>query len=122
MDIKHTNPQAAILAKTLDLATEKLLDENKSPSRKTGELDNRGSHFYLCMYWAQELSAQTEDTALAQKFTELAKTLAANEAKIIEELTVVQGSPAGLDGYYHATPSKIEAIMRPSATLNAAFA
>ena len=122
MDIKHTNPQAAILAKTLDLATEKLLDENKSPSRKTGELDNRGSHFYLCMYWAQELSAQTEDTALAQKFTELAKTLVANEAKIIEELTVVQGSPAGLDGYYHATPSKIEAIMRPSATLNAAFA
>ena len=122
MGIKHGNTQAAILAKTLDLATATLLQENKSPSRKTGELDNRGSHFYLCMFWAQELSTQTENTELAAKFTALAKTLADNEEKIISELAEIQGQPADLDGYYHATPSKIEAVMRPSATLNAAFA
>ena len=121
MSLKNGNVQAAILSKTLDLATTKLLQENKSPSRKTGELDNRGSHFYLGLYWAQELSTQTDDTELASKFTELAKTLASNEAKIIAELTSVQGKPADLDGYYQATPSKIEAVMRPSATLNASF-
>ena len=122
MGIKNGNAQATILSKTLDLATTKLLEENKSPSRKTGELDNRGSHFYLGMYWAQELSTQTDDTALAAKFTELAATLASNEDKIIAELAAVQGKPADLDGYYHATPSKIEAVMRPSPTLNAVFA
>jgi len=122
MGIKESNQQAAILAKTLDLATATLLTENKSPSRRTGELDNRGSHFYLTMYWAQELSTQTEDAALAAKFTELAATLGSNEEKIVAELAAVQGQAADLDGYYHATPSKIEAVMRPSATLNAIFA
>ncbi len=122
MSIKHGNQQAAILSKTLDLATERLLDENKSPSRKVGEIDNRGSHFYLCMFWAQELSQQTENTTLAAKFTDLAKLLKDNEVTIMHELNSVQGSPADLDGYYNATPSKIEAVMRPSATLNAAFA
>jgi len=122
MSIKHGNKQAAILAKTLDLATAKLLEENKSPSRRVGELDNRGSHFYLSMFWAQELSTQTEDTELAAKFAALASTLTDNEAKIIAELNDVQGPAADLDGYYHASPSKIEAVMRPSTTLNAAFA
>ncbi len=122
MGIKHGNAQAAILSKTLDLATATLLENNKSPSRKTGELDNRGSHFYLCMFWAQELAKQTEDTALAAKFTTLAKTLADNEEKIVAELAEIQGKPADLDGYYHASADKVEAVMRPSATLNAAFA
>jgi isocitrate dehydrogenase len=122
MGIKEGNTQAAILSKTLDLATAKLLTENKSPSRRTGELDNRGSHFYLCMYWAQELSTQTEDSALAAKFTALAADLSAKEDAIVAELAAVQGVAADLDGYYHATPSKIEAVMRPSATLNAIFA
>ncbi|MFT5706660.1 MAG: isocitrate dehydrogenase [Oceanospirillaceae bacterium] len=121
MGLKHGNTQAAILATTLDLATATLLEENKSPSRKTGELDNRGSHFYLCMYWAQELAKQTDDSSLAAKFTDLAAVLTANETTIIDELAAVQGKPADLDGYYHATASKIEAVMRPSATLNASF-
>lgn len=122
MGIKHSNAQASILAKTLDLATATLLENNQSPSRRTGELDNRGSHFYLCKHWAQELSTQTEDATLAAKFVDLAKTLADNETKIIAELAAIQGAPADLDGYYHATPSKVEAVMRPSATLNALFA
>ena len=107
------------LSKTLDAATGKLLDNNKNPSPKTGQLDNRGSQFYLALYWAQELAAQTEDAELAGKFAPLAKALRENEAKIIEELAVVQGKPADIGGYYKADAEKTKAIMRPSATLNA---
>jgi isocitrate dehydrogenase len=92
LGIKEGNKRAKLLAKTLDAATGKLLDNNKSPSPKTGELDNRGSQFYLAMYWAQELAAQTEDQELATHFAKLAKTLTANEAQIVAELKMVQGS------------------------------
>uniref|UniRef100_UPI0035646059 NADP-dependent isocitrate dehydrogenase n=1 Tax=Pontibacterium sp. TaxID=2036026 RepID=UPI0035646059 len=122
MSIKNDNPRAAILAKTLDAATGKLLEENKSPSRKTGELDNRGSHFYLGLYWAQEVSAQTEDAELAAQFAPLAKALADNEEQIVAELAAAQGTPAALDGYYHAKRETVKKVMRPSETLNAALA
>ncbi|MDA8443550.1 NADP-dependent isocitrate dehydrogenase [Paracidovorax valerianellae] len=122
LGLKTGNPQAALLAKTLDTATGKLLDTNKNPSPKTGQLDNRGSQFYLALYWAQELAAQTEDKALAAKFAGLAKTLADNEQKIVGELADVQGKPADIGGYYLPDPKKTEAVMRPSATLNAALA
>ncbi|MBE9398798.1 NADP-dependent isocitrate dehydrogenase [Pontibacterium sp. N1Y112] len=122
MGIKNDNPRAAILAKTLDAATGKLLEENKSPSRKTGELDNRGSHFYLGLYWAQEVSAQTEDAELAAQFAPLAKALADNEEQIVAELAAAQGTPAALDGYYHAKRETVKKVMRPSETLNAALA
>lgn len=122
MGIKNDNPRAAILSKTLDAATGRLLEENKSPSRKTGELDNRGSHFYLGMYWAQEVASQTEDTELAAQFKELSDALSSNEDKIIAELAECQGSPAPLDGYYHAKRDTVKKVMRPSATLNAALA
>lgn len=122
MGIKNDNPRAVILAKTLDAATGKLLENNKSPSRKTGELDNRGSHFYLGMYWAQEVAAQTEDAELAAQFAPLAKTLAENEEKIVAELAAAQGKPAELDGYYHAARTTVKKVMRPSETLNAALA
>ncbi|WP_312130177.1 NADP-dependent isocitrate dehydrogenase [Diaphorobacter nitroreducens] len=122
LGLKENNPRAKLLAKTLDQATGKLLDENKSPSRKVGEIDNRGSQFYLSLYWAQALAAQSEDAALAAKFTPLAKTLADNEAKIVEELRVVQGKPADIGGYYLPDLSKLDAVMRPSATFNAAIA
>ncbi|MHA7665534.1 NADP-dependent isocitrate dehydrogenase [Mycolicibacterium sp. HS_4_1] len=119
---KTDDARALLLAKTLDSATGKLLDENKSPSRRTGELDNRGSQFYLAMYWAQALAEQTEDKALADHFAPLAKTLAANEEKIVAELAAAQGSPADIGGYYAPDPEKTEAVMRPSATFNAALA
>jgi len=119
---KTDDARALLLAKTLDDATGKLLDENKSPSRRTGELDNRGSQFYLAMYWAQELAKQTEDKALADHFAPLAKTLAENEEKIVAELAAAQGSPADIGGYYAPDPAKTEAVMRPSATFNAALA
>ncbi len=119
---KTDDARALLLAKTLDSATGKLLDENKSPSRRTGELDNRGSQFYLAMYWAQALAEQTEDKALADHFAPLAKTLAANEEKIVAELAAAQGSPADIGGYYAPDPKKTEAVMRPSATFNAALA
>ncbi len=122
LGIKSGNERAKVLAKTLDLATEKLLENNKSPSRKTGELDNRGSHFYLGMYWAQAVAAQTEDAELAAQFAPLAKELTDNEQKIVDELAAAQGSPAGLDGYYHAKRETVKKVMRPSATLNAALA
>ncbi|QJY33041.1 MULTISPECIES: NADP-dependent isocitrate dehydrogenase [Pseudomonadota] len=122
LGLKENNPRAKLLAKTLDQATGKLLDENKSPSRKVGEIDNRGSQFYLSLYWAQALAAQSEDAALAAKFAPLAKTLADNEAKIVEELRVVQGKPADIGGYYLPDLSKLDAVMRPSATFNAAIA
>ncbi|TPE49332.1 NADP-dependent isocitrate dehydrogenase [Maribrevibacterium harenarium] len=121
LGIKQGNDKAKVLAKCLDKATEKLLDNNKSPSRKVGDIDNRGSHFYLAMYWAQELAAQTEDAELAAKFAPLAETLTANEAKIVEELNSVQGKPADLEGYYHMDLAAVEKVMRPSATFNAAL-
>ncbi|MFH1660724.1 MAG: isocitrate dehydrogenase [Rhodocyclaceae bacterium] len=119
--IKDGNKRAILLAKTLDAATGKLLDNNKSPSPKTGELDNRGSQFYLAMYWAQELAAQTEDKELASKFTTLAKTLTDNEGQIVAEMKSVQGRPVDIGGYYKADAEKTKAIMRPSPTLNAAL-
>ena len=119
LGIKTGNARAKLLAKTLDEATGRLLDENKSPSPKTGQLDNRGSQFYLALFWAERLAAQTEDAELAGKFAPLAKALRENEAKIIEELAVVQGKPADIGGYYKADAEKTKAIMRPSATLNA---
>jgi len=122
LGIKTGNAKAKILAKTLDAATGKLLDNRKSPSPKTGELDNRGSQFYLAMYWAQELAAQREDAALAAHFASLAKSLADNEQKIIAELAAVQGKPVDIGGYYQPDSDKVDAVMRPSATLNAALA
>jgi isocitrate dehydrogenase len=122
LGIKTSNAKAKILAKTLDAATGKLLDNNKGPSPKTGQLDNRGSQFYLAMYWAQELAAQTEDAALAAHFAPLAKTLAENEATIIAELAAVQGHAVDIGGYYMADSDKVKAVMRPSATFNAALA
>jgi isocitrate dehydrogenase len=119
LGIKENNAQAKLLAKTLDAATGKLLDNNKSPSPKTGQLDNRGSQFYLAMYWAQELAVQGEDKALAAHFAPLAKSLAENEQKIIAEFSAVQGQPADIGGYYKADAEKCKAVMRPSATLNA---
>ncbi len=122
LGIKTGNAQAKLLAKTLDQATGKLLDENKSPSRKVGQIDNRGSQFYLSLYWAQALASQTEDAGLAAKFAPLAKALAENEAKIVAELCAVQGKAADIGGYYQPDLSKLDAVMRPSATFNAAIA
>jgi isocitrate dehydrogenase len=119
LGIKENNAQAKLLAKTLDAATGKLLDNNKSPSPKTGQLDNRGSQFYLAMYWAQELATQTDDKALQAHFAPLAKKLADNEQNIIAELSAVQGQPVDIGGYYKADAEKCKAVMRPSATLNA---
>lgn len=121
LGLKTGNNKAKVLAKTLDAATGRLLDNRKSPSPKTGELDNRGSQFYLSMYWAQELAAQTEDAELAAKFAPLAEQLAANEQKILEELLAVQGKPVDIGGYYKADDAKVKAVMRPSATFNAAL-
>ncbi len=122
LGIKENNPRAKLLAKTLDAATGKLLDNNKSPSPKTGQLDNRGSQFYLAMYWAQELAAQTEDAELAAHFAPLAKSLSEGEAAIVAELSAVQGQPVDIGGYYKADADKCKAVMRPSATFNAALA
>ncbi|WP_395407563.1 NADP-dependent isocitrate dehydrogenase [Pseudoduganella sp. UC29_106] len=119
--IKTGNPKAKILARTLDEATGKLLDHKKSPSSRTGELDNRGSHYYLALYWAQALAAQSEDAELQKHFAPLAKALAENEAKIVEELNSVQGSAVEIGGYYFPEPAKTSAVMRPSATFNAAL-
>jgi isocitrate dehydrogenase len=115
----YGNPKANVLAKTLDQATGKFLDEDKSPSRKVGGLDNRGSHFYLGLYWAQALAAQTEDKDLQQQFASVAKELEGNEAKILEELTAAQGKPVEIGGYYRPDAALTEKAMRPSATLNA---
>jgi isocitrate dehydrogenase len=97
------------------------LDNRKSPSPKTGELDNRGSQFYLTMYWTQELAAQKEDAELAAKFAALAKTLSDNEQKIVAELLEVQGKPVDIGGYYKPDTAKLKAVMRPSATFNQAL-
>ncbi|MCD9143353.1 NADP-dependent isocitrate dehydrogenase [Streptomyces albireticuli] len=116
------NAGAQVLADTLDRATATFLNEDKSPSRRLGGIDNRGSHFYLALYWAQELAAQTEDTQLAGAFTALAKTLAEQERTIVDELIAVQGSPADIGGYYQPSVEKAAAVMRPSATFNEALA
>jgi isocitrate dehydrogenase len=115
----NNNPKAKILADTLDNATVSLLQNGKSPSRKVKELDNRGSHFYLALYWAQELAKQTADADLQAKFAPIADALASNEAKIVEELNAVQGDAMDIDGYYSPSPAKAEDSMRPSDTLNA---
>jgi isocitrate dehydrogenase len=122
LGIKTGNAKAKVLAKTLDEATGKLLDNRKSPSARTGELDNRGSHFYLSLYWAQALAAQTEDAELAAKFAPLAKSLLDNEAKIVEELNAVQGKEVDIGGYYFPNPEKTSAVMRPSETFNSVLA
>jgi len=119
LGIKNDNARAKLLAKTLDAATGKLLDNRKNPSPKTGELDNRGSQFYLSLYWAQELAAQTEDKELAQRFAPVAKQLSENEKTILAELNAVQGKPVDIGGYYQPDFSKLEQIMRPSKTFNA---
>ena len=115
------NPRAQILADTLDRATGELLDTGKSPSRKCGELDNRGSQFYLTLYWAQALAAQTADPDLAARFAPLAQRLAADESTIVDELNAVQGRPVDIGGYYAPDPELVAAAMRPSPTFNAAL-
>ena len=116
------NDRAQILADTLDAATGTFLEENKSPSRKVGEIDNRGSHFYLATYWAEELAAQTRDTDLAELFSEISESLKSNEDKIAQELLDVQGSPVELAGYYWPQDAKADSAMRPSETLNGILA
>jgi isocitrate dehydrogenase len=119
---KSENAKALVLAETLNAATGQFLDENKSPSRKVNELDNRGSHFYLAMYWAQALADQTRDADLKEQFTPLAKALADNESKIIDELNSAQGTPVDIGGYYKPDAAKTEAAMRPSETFNSMLA
>ena len=113
------NNTAQILADTLDRATGSVLNENRSPSRKVNELDNRGSHFFLALYWAQELANQTDDTALAAKFAPIAEALTSKQAEIVDELNAVQGKPVDIGGYYMPDDAKVIAAMRPSATFNA---
>ena len=122
LGLKTGNEKAKLLAKTLDAATGMLLDNKKSPSPRTGELDNRGSQFYLAMYWARELAAQIEDPALQAQFKALAEALTRNEEKIVAELAAVQGKPADIGGYYLPDMEKCQSVMRPSATFNAALA
>ena len=119
--VKTRNSKAKVLAETLDEATGKLLENNKSPSRRTGELDNRGSHFYLAMYWAQSLAGQTEDTELQAHFVPLAESLTENEQKIVEELNATQGQAVDIGGYFFADPGKTTQVMRPSDTFNGAL-
>ena len=111
-----------MLGAALDRATETLLNENKSPARRVGQIDNRGSHFYLALFWAEELAKQTDDAEIAADFAELAKRLRAEEGTITDELLAVQGSPADVGGYYRPDPAKAAAVMRPSATFNEALA
>ncbi len=115
---KDGNRKAAILSKTLDDATSKFLDTDKSPTRRIGGIDNRGSHYYLAMYWAQELASQNDHAELKAQFTPLSEALTQNESKIIEELIAVQGQPADIGGYYYMNDALATAIMRPSSTLN----
>jgi isocitrate dehydrogenase len=118
---KTDNPRARLLGETLDRATGSVLEENRSPLRRVGELDNRGSHFYLALYWARELAGQSQDPELAERFAPLAERLAAEEETIVSELAEVQGAPVDLGGYYRPDPGKVVAAMRPSATLDAAL-
>jgi isocitrate dehydrogenase len=110
------NQKARVLGKAVDTATQGVLDRNKSPSPKVGKTDNRDSHFYFALYWAQALAAQTEDADLAAHFAPIAKALAENEGQIVAELAAAQGKPADLGGYYHTDPAKTESVMRPSQT------
>ena len=119
---RDDNPRAGVLADTLDLATQRLLEENKSPARRIGQIDNRGSHFYLAMYWAQALAAQVDDPELGSLFAPVAQALTTNEATIAAELLAVQGAPADIGGYYRPDPDRTAAVMRPSATFNEALA
>jgi len=116
---KTHNEQAFVLAEALNQANAKFLENDKSPSRKVGELDNRGSHFYLTLYWAQALAEQSRDTDLQFQFSEIARQLADNEATIIAELNAVQGQPVDIGGYYHPDRTMTAAAMRPSETFNA---
>jgi isocitrate dehydrogenase len=118
LSVVSDNAKARILANALDQATGKFLDNNKSPSRKVGELDNRGSHYYLAAYWAQALAEQTEDTALAAEFAPIARQLAANETTIVAELNGAQGVPGNMGGYYLPDFALTSSMMRPSQTLN----
>jgi isocitrate dehydrogenase len=118
---KTDNPRAKVLATTLDAATGELLERGKSPQRKVHQLDNRGSHFYLALYWAQALANQSDDQELADAFKPLAERLAGDEEKIVGELDAAQGEGVDLGGYYFVDREKATAIMRPSATLNAAL-
>ena len=111
--------KAKVFSKTLGEANCKFLDSNKSPSRKVNELDNRGSHFYLAMYWAEALAAQSDDAELQTRFTGVAKELSANEAKIIDDLNAAQGSPVDIGGYFRPDLEKVSGAMRPSTTFNA---
>jgi isocitrate dehydrogenase len=122
LGLKNNNPRAKLLARTLDAATGMLLDNNKNPSPRTGQLDNRGSQFYLALYWAQALASQTEDAEMAACFAPLAQALAEQEATIVEELNAVQGQPVDIGGYYLPDPAKLDQVMRPSPTFNAALA
>jgi isocitrate dehydrogenase len=122
LGLKTGNAMAKVLAKTLDAATGKLLDTNRNPSPKTGQLDNRGSQFYLALYWAQELAAQSESPELATRFAALAKALTDNEKTIVDELAAVQGQPVDIGGYFQPDFDKLSAVMRPSKTLNALLA
>jgi isocitrate dehydrogenase len=119
---KYNNARAHVLAETLDQANGRILENNKSPARRVGEIDNRGSHFYLALYWAEALAAQTRDLDIQARFTTLAKTLKDNEAKINAELIAAQGKPVDMGGYYHPDFAKTSCAMRPSSTLNAALA
>jgi isocitrate dehydrogenase len=118
---KSENPRARLLGETLDRATGSVLEENRSPDRKVGEIDNRGSHFYLALYWARELAGQSEDPELAERFQALAQRLASEEQAIVSELSEVQGSPVDLGGYFRPDPEKARAAMRPSETFNEAI-
>ena len=121
MGEKQDNPKARVLGKTMDLATGRLLEENKSPSRVTGELDNRGSHFWLAMFWAEELAKQNDDKELKEFFTPLSRFMNENRDKILEEMSVIQGHPADIGGYYHPSTEKVKQVMQPSETLNKAL-
>jgi isocitrate dehydrogenase len=114
----QNNPKAKVLADALDSANGTFLENDRSPGRRLGTIDNRGSHFYLALYWAQALAAQNDDAELKAAFTQLAEALASNEAKIVEELIAVQGQPANIDGYYAPNEALANVALRPSNTLN----
>jgi isocitrate dehydrogenase len=116
---KSGNQKAEVLASALDQANAKFLENDKSPSRKAGELDVRGSHFYLALYWAQAMATQSKDAGLKAQFAPIAEQLTSNEAKIVGELNSAQGGAVDVGGYYHPAPAKCSGAMRPSATLNA---
>jgi isocitrate dehydrogenase len=119
---KTNSKKAAVVASALDAANARWLQENKAPSRIAGELDNRGSHFYLALYWAQALAVQTDDPELAARFSPLAEKLAQDQEQIVAELNAVQGKPVDIGGYYHPSRELVRRAMRPSETFNAALA